>query len=203
MTAPGPAADRVTAVVLAGGTSSRFGTDKLAAAYAGSNLLTAVIGSLDPRWSIVVVGPARPVGRDVRFTRETPALSGPAAALLAGLAATDAGTRAVITLPGDSPRAGRVADVLLAALADHDLVVAVADGRENPLWLGLTGTALTRARDLDPVAWVDRSARSLLRQLDPTLVTVPSDWLADVDVPADLRRSQETEADPALAELEQ
>lgn len=190
MTTAGPAADRVTAVVLAGGTSSRFGTDKLAATYAGSDLLTAVIGSLDPRWSVVVVGPERPVGRAVRFTRETPPGSGPAAAVLAGLGALDTATRAVITLPGDSPRAGRVAEVLLAALRDHDRVVAVADGQPNPLWLGLRGAALTRAQALDPMAWVDRSARSLVRELDPTPVSVTDGWLADVDVPEDLERSE-------------
>ena len=189
---PTPAADRVTAVVLAGGTSSRFGRDKLAAAFAGSDLLTAVIGTLDVGWSVVVVGPERAVGRAVRFTREHPPRSGPAAALLTGIAAADPGTRAVITLPGDSPRAGRVAELLLAALNDrdhrHDCVVAVADGRQNPLWLGLCGDALTRAQTLDPIDWADRSARSLLSELDPTAVSVAADWLADVDVPEDLHR---------------
>ena len=184
----GPHAD-VTVVVLAGGTSRRFGSDKLAAAYAGTDLLTATVTALDPSWSVVVVGPRRDVGRPVRFTREDPPGSGPAAALLTGIRI--ATTEVVITLPGDSPHPFRPAHRLIEALSDHDLVVASGD-RPNPLWLGLRGAGLGRVRGFDPNDWVDRSAASLIRAFEPTIITVPPRWLTDVDVPEDLRRAADT-----------
>ena len=53
------AAADVTVVVLAGGTSRRFGADKLGARLHGSTVLATVVGSLPPSWPVVVVGPPR------------------------------------------------------------------------------------------------------------------------------------------------
>jgi len=175
----------VTAVVLAGGSSRRFGGDKLAASLHGVPLLTSVITSLPPDWSVVVVGPEREVGRTVTFVRENPPGSGPAAALLTGVRATTGDV--VLTVPGDSPGAGRVAARLLGALADHDRVVA-ADDQPNPLWLGLRDTALDRVRAGEPTSWAGASAQALMRWIDPVSVSVPAVWLTDVDVPEDLAR---------------
>ena len=62
----------VTVVVLAGGTSRRFGSDKLAAPLRGSTVLDTVVASLPPHWPVVVVGPPRDCGRPVAWTREDP-----------------------------------------------------------------------------------------------------------------------------------
>ena len=177
-----PSAD-VAVVVLAGGSSRRFGSDKLAAPYGSTDLLTTVIASLSPAWDVMVVGPTRPVGREVGWVREDPAGSGPAAALVTGVCSTVAPT--VLTVPGDSPRAGRAAARLLTALAEHERVVAY-DDRPNPLWLGLRGAALDRVRTTEPADWVGLPARMLMQWIDPVEVTVPPTWLADVDLPTDV-----------------
>lgn len=173
----------VAVVVLAGGSSRRFGSDKLATPYGATDLLTTVIASLAPVWAVVVVGPPRTVGREVDWVCEEPAGGGPAAALVTGIRSTAAPT--VLTVPGDSPRAGRAAARLLTGLAEHERVVAY-DDRPNPLWLGLRGAALDRVRAAEPADWVGRPARMLMRWIDPVELTVPPTWLADVDVPTDL-----------------
>lgn len=188
----GPDPRGVSIVVLAGGTSSRFGPDKLAARYGADDLLTAVVASLPIDWDVVMVGPPRAVGRTVTWVREDPAGSGPAAALVTGIRATLTATATsattVLTVPGDSPQAGRGSARLLAALASptgHDRVVA-ADDRPNPLWLGLRGPGLDRVRAADPADWIGRPARALMLWIDPVVVPLSPAWMADVDVPADL-----------------
>ncbi|HYN68073.1 MAG TPA: NTP transferase domain-containing protein, partial [Ornithinibacter sp.] len=53
----------VTVVVLAGGTSRRFGSDKLGARLHGVSVLEMVVASLPESWPVVVVGPIRECGR--------------------------------------------------------------------------------------------------------------------------------------------
>lgn len=179
--------DAVTAaVVLAGGAARRFGADKLQALWEGTPLLDHLLGTLPSDWRVVVVGPSRPTTRTVIVIREDPPGCGPAAGLLTGLRATGE-AEVVVTMPGDAPHAARVASALLDRLgAGSDEAVAAGDPEPNPLHLALRGAALTRARALDPTAWANRSARSLMAVLDPAPVPVPASWLHDVDVPADL-----------------
>ena len=53
----------VTVVVLAGGTSRRFGSDKLAAPLGGSTVLDTVLGSLPPASTTTVTSPLVAAGR--------------------------------------------------------------------------------------------------------------------------------------------
>ena len=94
----------VTVVVLAGGTSRRFGADKLGARLHGSTVLETVVGSLPPGWPVVVVGPPRDCGRPVTWTREKPAGGGPLAGVAAGVLRVR--TRLVAVVAGDMPYAG-------------------------------------------------------------------------------------------------
>jgi molybdopterin-guanine dinucleotide biosynthesis protein A len=180
-------------VVLAGGASSRFGSDKLEADLDGRTLLDATLGSVPADLPVLVVGPERPVRRSVRFVREDPPGGGPAAALVAGLtAALDEGAEAVSTLPGDAPAAGTAVPLLLAALDETDLVVAVGtDGQIFPLQVA--GTAVGARRVLEaagPSLGAGASVRRLLASLDPPprRLVLPSSALLDVDTPADLNR---------------
>lgn len=180
-------------VVLAGGASSRFGSDKLEADLDGRTLLDAALGSVPADLPVLVVGPERPVRRSVRFVREDPPGGGPAAALVAGLtAALDAGAEAVSTLPGDAPAAGTALPLLLAALDGPDLVVAVgADGQIFPLQVACTAAGALRILDgAGPSLGAGASVRRLLESLDPPPVRVvlPASALLDVDTPADLDR---------------
>lgn len=184
---------RVVAVVLAGGESRRFGSDKLAADLGGRTLLDATVDSVPPDLPVVVVGPERPVRRPVRFVREHPPGGGPAAGLVAGLsAALQQGADLVTTLPGDAPAAGLAVLVLLEALGPADVVVAEgADGQVFPLQLACTHIGARRIIEASgPQRGSGASVRGLLKSLDPAparLVVVPA-ALLDVDVPADAQR---------------
>lgn len=133
MTAPG---EGVPVVVLAGGSSRRFGADKLSAPLGGSSVLERAVAGIPSGWPVVLVGPARPLARPgARWVREDPPGGGPLAAVLTGLAACDGGVVAV--LAGDMPAGGVVLPSLVAALGAEETVgAAVAEddeGRVTPL----------------------------------------------------------------------
>ena len=144
-------------VLLAGGTSSRFGTDKLTARVGEHDLLTLTLSLLLPGHPVTVVGPERalpalvapdPQGsppRTVTWVRESPAGSGPARAVHAGVAAALAASPdlPVVVLPGDAPEAHLAVEPLLTALDGLQpratgVVGQDADGRLQPLHLALT-----------------------------------------------------------------
>ncbi len=191
---------RPVAVVLAGGTSRRFGPDKLSAVVPGSGsgsggtLLERVLGALPADYRVVVVGPERDLARAVDFVREDPPGGGPAAGLVAGLReALRTSPSLVVVLPGDAPAGGVGAVRLVARLvAEPDLqsVVAVdASDVEQPLQLALRPAA---ARALVAAAGPDgganASARRLVRTLDPPAARehLGDDQLWDIDTPAQL-----------------
>jgi len=188
---PGP----VVAVVLAGGTSRRFGRDKLAEPLADEapTLLDAALAALPAAFEVVVVGPERRTARPVRFVRENPAGGGPAAALVTGLrAALAEDVAAVVVLPADAPLAGRAAVELLARLGagnDPGAVVATDEaGREQPLQLALSPAAARRLVAAATDGGQGASARGLLRGLRPAPepVALGPDVLFDIDTPAQL-----------------
>jgi molybdopterin-guanine dinucleotide biosynthesis protein A len=180
-------------VVLAGGASRRFGSDKLEADLHGRTLLDATLASVPAGLPVVVVGPERPVRRSVRFVREEPPGGGPAAALVAGLsAALEEGATTVSALPGDAPAAGRAIPVLLDALAVTDLVVAHgADGQVFPLQLACTADGARRVVEAaGETRGAGASVRRLLVSLDPApaRVVLEREALLDVDTLDDLSR---------------
>ncbi|HLL61927.1 MAG TPA: NTP transferase domain-containing protein [Propionibacteriaceae bacterium] len=182
----------VVAVVLAGGASRRFGTDKLAATLDDQSLLDHTLAGLPTDFAVTVVGPVRATRRPVTFTREQPPGGGPAAGLIAGLrAALDTGPRAIVVLPGDAPAAGHGTPTLLAALADHDSAVGVDPmGQVQPLQLALRPAAARQLVDLaGPDGAAGRSARRLVARLDPPPhpVTLDAEALFDIDTPDALR----------------
>ena len=188
-------------VVLAGGGSRRFGRDKLEADLDGRRLLDVTLASVPHGLPVVVVGPARPVDRDVTFVREDPPGGGPAAALVAGLTvALDAGAEAISTLPGDAPAAGSAVPLLLDALGRPgldapDLVVAHGnDGQVFPLQLACTAAGARRVlAGAGPGRGAGASVRRLLESLDPApgRVVLPPLALQDVDTPEDLGKIKE------------
>jgi molybdopterin-guanine dinucleotide biosynthesis protein A len=188
----------VTAIVLAGGRSSRFGRDKLAEPIDGRPLLDHAIDSVRPIASriLVVVAPhsAPFVPPGATIVHDPTPFEGPLAGLLAGLGA--ARDQVVFAIGGDTP--GLVVDVvesMLAALdsASVDAVVLEHDGRARPLPVVLRREpALAAAADL--YARGERRMRALTealathvvpepawRSLDPDAIT-----LRDIDTPADL-----------------
>ncbi|MBR7744709.1 NTP transferase domain-containing protein [Phycicoccus sp. BSK3Z-2] len=175
----------VTVVVLAGGRSTRFGADKLAASLGGGTVLDHLLQALPAHWSVVAVGGRRDTARPVTWARERPAGAGPLAAVLTGAGA--AGTDLLAVVAGDMPHAAPALVDLVAALdgaaPDVAAVVAVDDeGVPNPLLAAYRTPALLAAAPEDPAGV---PARRLLG-LPHRRVAVTGRAGRDVDTPADL-----------------
>ncbi|MET0695553.1 MAG: NTP transferase domain-containing protein [Propionibacteriaceae bacterium] len=181
-------------MVLAGGESRRFGSDKLSALLAGETLLDHVVAGLPADWAVIVVGPERSVGRAVRFVREDPPGGGPTAALVSGLrAAQEAGADQIMVLPGDAPAAGPAAVRMYQVLQQSPSVEAIvgvdATGFEQPLQLALRRPAASAL-----VAFAGESgghngrARTLVNRLQPPAlrVTLSAEDHFDIDTPDQL-----------------
>ncbi len=204
MSDPGAARPAASAIVLAGGRSSRFGGDKLAAVVDGGTLLEAAIAGVQAVATDVVVVLAPDDGRlpgggpSVRVARDPEPFGGPLIGLLAGLEAVD--QPLALVAGGDMPGLrSDVLDLMLRTLVAADdafgAVVLERRGRIEPLPAALrTGAATDHARRL--VADGERSLRSLFERL-PTRVLDEALWrpldpdgatLVDVDEVGDLER---------------
>lgn len=180
-----PVTPDLTVVVLAGGESRRFGSDKLAAPLAGSTVLDHLLASLPAPWPVVVVGESRTTARAVTWTCEDPPGGGPLAGIEAGLALVGTGLVAVVA--GDMPYAAAGLVALAAALgaAAPDILAAVGtddEGVANPL-LAVYRAAAVRAGLPHPAH--GRPAKTLLA-LPHVEVRVAGVASRDVDTPADL-----------------
>jgi molybdopterin-guanine dinucleotide biosynthesis protein A len=207
----------ITAIVLAGGRSSRFGADKLAAELDGAAILSRTIAAVEPIADIVIVaGPGLPDGRrashiPATVVQDREPFEGPLAALANVLdrRIPDPATSLAIVVGGDMPRL--VPAVLTAMLdrlaADPELgaVVLQAPGalRRQVLPLAVreqvaagAARAALEAGDRSLRGFVERMRTLELplrewRALDPA-----GDTLADVDAPADLDRLRSSESEP-------
>lgn len=213
---PGPAAPPdVTAIVLAGGRSARFGSNKLRAELDGRAILHLAIEAVaEVAESIVVVAPPGatpklpdlPRRRDGRLSavHDPEPFGGPLVGLEAALAAIAArGSRDAIVVGGDMPRlVPAVLRRLVATLRERQAGAAVLEvpDRVQPLPAALAvAPALEAARML--LARDRRSLRELLGALET--VTLPaSEWLVldpaaasvvDIDRPEDLERLRAAE----------
>ncbi len=175
------------AVLLAGGAGSRLGgVDKALLVVAGETLLQRALRALDGL-ELVVVGPPRDLA-GVRIVREEPARSGPAAAVLAGLAALPA-VDEVLLLAVDVPRLPEAVPLLVAAAPGPDGVVAVDGGGREQWLLGRYSTPALRAAGRALGEPAGRPLRALLGGLDTARLRLPPGVAADVDTVADARRA--------------
>ena len=201
MTAPGPASVDVTGIVLAGGRSERFGSDKLAVELDGRPLLHLAIAAVAEMAGrlVVVVAPgadqALPEGLVARIdvVHDREAFGGPLVGLAAALAAVD--TPTVLVAGGDMPR---MVPAVLARLAgavggSRRAVTLEVPGRVQPLPMALDVIA-ARAAGAAVLERGGRSLRDLLRELGAASIPAPV-WRAldpagativDIDRPADL-----------------
>jgi molybdopterin-guanine dinucleotide biosynthesis protein A len=193
----------VSGIVLAGGRSSRFGSDKLAAEIDGRRLLDRVIERLaevsDEVLVVLAPGDERmlpgPIGA-VRRVTDPELHGGPLVGLLAGLERAD--QPIVVLAGGDMPSLsadvlGAMIRALVASEPGTDAVILASRGDRPPLPAVLrTGAATDVARRL--VGDGERRLRSLFERL-PTRALDEAEWrpldpgaatLRDVDRPADL-----------------
>jgi molybdenum cofactor guanylyltransferase len=190
--------ERIGAVVLAGGRSSRFGRDKLAEPIDGRPLLHHAIAAVQVIADEIVVvaapghDPAVPAG--VRLVHDAVTFEGPLAGLSAGLASLHAEIDRVIVVAGDMPTLEpAVLSRLLAALGPPvDLALLEVSGQAVPLPMAV------RREVADPA--VRRSladGERRLRALPGVLRTSAIDertWRSD-DPPGATLRDIDTRAD--------
>jgi molybdopterin-guanine dinucleotide biosynthesis protein A len=193
----------VTGIVLAGGRSSRFGSDKLVAEIDGRTLLDRAVEAVAAIAAevIVVVAPEddRPLPQaevPVRAVVDGEPYGGPLVGLRAGL--EEAREPIIVVVGGDMPslRPSVLSALVRALLSAGDTVGAAvlrSRGSLVPLPAALrTGTASDRVGAL--VADGERRLGSLFERL-PTRVLEEGEWrpldpdgetLRDVDEPSDL-----------------
>lgn len=196
------ATSRIGAIVLAGGRSSRFGTDKLAQPLDGRPLLHHAIDAVRAVASdvevVVVTSPeGRPdVPSGLRLARDTTAFEGPLAGLAAGMSALPPDVDRLLVVGGDMPTlVPAVLGRLLAAVEEEAVELAALEdgGLARPL-----PTALRRAAAEPAARALLAAGERRLRALAGALrnVTIAErEWraidtvgatLRDVDVPEDL-----------------
>lgn len=191
--------ERIGAIVLAGGRSSRFGRDKLAEPIEGRPLLDHAIEAVQAVATdiVVVVAPGVTPGLapGVRIANDTAAFEGPLAGLAVGLAALDPSIDRAVVVAGDMPTlVPAVLSCLIAAIdpSSDVAILAVATG-PVPLPMAVRPAAAGVAvRAL--LANGERRLRALPDAV-PTCVIPEATWrlddpagrtLRDVDTPSDL-----------------
>jgi molybdopterin-guanine dinucleotide biosynthesis protein A len=199
MTVPNPRLD-VTAIVLAGGRSTRFGSDKLAADVDGSTVLDRAIDAVAVVASdVLVVGAAHEIA-NARVIADPEPFGGPLQALAGALAETTTSTAIVVA--GDMPSlVPEVLGLLVGALGAETSVDAAVltdprdAARRQPVPLAIRVEPARTAA----AAALDAGDRSLVRHLGRlTVEEVPVErWLpldpeartlVDIDLPADIDR---------------
>jgi molybdopterin-guanine dinucleotide biosynthesis protein A len=201
VTSPLPALDAVTGIVLAGGRSARFGSDKLALEIDGRPLLhhaIAAVAAVAGRIIVVTAPNAEPplpaeLANRIVVVHDPKPFGGPLVGLGAALAAVE--TPTALVAGGDMPR--MVALVLRrlagAVGAVHRAVNLEVPGRVQPLPMALDVGA-ARAAAATVLDRGGRSLRELLAELGATSIPAPV-WLAldptgttivDIDRPSDL-----------------
>ena len=128
--------------MLTGGSAVRFqGADKASMEIAGVTLLERVLGALAEVPEVVVVGEPVITTRPVGFVREDPPGGGPAAGLLAGLAAFPRLPRLVAVLAVDMPLVTTATVARLLLSAEDDGAVLVDEGGRRQYLCGVYRTA--------------------------------------------------------------
>lgn len=182
------------AIILAGGRATRMGgVDKPAIVVGGRRMLDTALGAVDGCDRVAVVGPHRDElpGRIVQ-TQESPAGSGPVAALGAGLAALDGpNDGVVVVLAADLPTLdGGTVSELVATLADHpeaEASFAVDEsGHLQFLLAAWRRPALTDRLE----ALAGRENQPMKALMPDRHVTLAVAGVADCDTPADVERAR-------------
>jgi len=191
--------ERVGAIVLAGGRSSRFGRDKLAELIDGRPLLDHAIAAVRALTDVIVVVGAsdgdRSLPDGVTLVHDERPFEGPLVGLDGGLAAVGTAVDRVIVVGGDMPTlVPAVLGRLLASLGD-DATAAIleVDGPRAILPMALA-TERAGALVAHLVVAGERRLGALLDDLDVRVVP-QSEWrfddpdgrtLRDIDAPSDL-----------------
>jgi len=184
--------EKWSAMILTGGNSSRFGSDKSLAVIDGQTLLSHLLTDLAKDIEIVIVGPSfESKSRTLKFVQEDPVGGGPVAALSAGLAMID--TEFVALIATDMPFAAAVIHELASALETSIDGLVPLDGQGVPQTLCAIyrTTALNDALEKlgDPQGRSMRSLAALLELREIELSATLKSRLLDIDTPEELQRA--------------
>lgn len=192
------------AVILAGGRSSRMGSNKALVPFGGQPILARILDRLAPQVSDIAInaapGWAEGFGHPV-VADTLPGQPGPLAGILAGLRYVQAyypHASHVLSTPADCPFFPSDLALQLTEAADSNtIVIATSDHREHPVF-GLWPVVI--ADDLE--AWLahheNRKVRSFLarhavRNVEFPLLTTPLgplDPFFNINTPDDLSRAE-------------
>jgi molybdenum cofactor guanylyltransferase len=181
-----------SAIVLTGGTSRRFGSDKSQALLANHSLLDEILLALPAGLQVVVVGPEKKrLVRVVSMTQEAPAFGGPVAGIAAGLEIVE--TELVAIIATDMPFVVPILLQLINQLSEEFDAVMPVDptGFRQPL------SAIYRAKSLrkaieslgEPQGKSMRNLVALLKVREVSILDGLENQLLDVDTQADLDRA--------------
>jgi molybdopterin-guanine dinucleotide biosynthesis protein A len=186
---PRPLIPGLTAIILAGGRSTRMGTDKGSLPFGDESMLERVVRIVRPIVDQVIVvarqGQQTPAG--VKVVHDPIKDQGPLAGLAAGLAGSTSDLNIVVAcdMPLIKPE---VLQRLVSMIGDDDACVAVADGHAS----ALCGVYRSRIAD-DAKALLDSGERRVMRLLDRIKTKrVDAALLRDIDPDLDTFISVDT-----------
>ncbi|MFF2772910.1 molybdenum cofactor guanylyltransferase [Streptomyces bacillaris] len=186
LTPPPPAA-----LVIAGGRSTRFGSDKLRAEVDGRTVLQRTMEAVSGCAPVVLVSAADdPVPHGVLLVSEYPRWGGPCAGIAAGVAALPADAVETLIVSADLARPER------AVAALHGIASGLlADQDGNTQWLlARVPVDALRAQLAQLEATGGTTGlpvRALLGPLGLPVVRASDHAIADIDLPEDLDRLKE------------
>ncbi len=179
-------------IILSGGTSVRFGSDKSLALIEGKSLISRILSAIPLDFEIIIVGPD-PQMENVSYccVQETPLHGGPVAGIKAGL--TMCTNEIVALIATDMPFAtARIVNLFNSMTSSDECVMYVDDaGIKQPLAAVYRVDALEKAL-LDMGAVTGKSMRELISYLEVQVVSMTHEVaqaLMDIDTPADLARA--------------
>ena len=179
-------------IVLSGGTSARFGSDKSQALIAGQSLIALILGSIPSEFKIVIVGEDPKIeSSQYQCVHEDPIGGGPLAGFKAGLAACESELVALIAT--DMPFAcARVLNLLNFVREHDDAVMYVdAEGFKQPLAALYRSQSVKRAlADMGEVH--GKSMQELVSHLMVHEIEMSHEIaqaLMDIDTAADLEQA--------------
>ena len=183
----------ISAIVLTGGRSSRFGSDKTTALLGQKPLVNHLLDSIPDQWPIVIVGPAfEYFRRSLQFTREEPVGGGPVCAVNAGLQMIS--TEFVVVIAADMPFAGRLLKEFSMRVVNRDGLVALDDEGIPQSLCALYRVAPLRTalKAVQAQGGLDgQSMKNLIGLLDIEEISLGKEFassLLDIDTPEDLER---------------
>jgi molybdopterin-guanine dinucleotide biosynthesis protein A len=179
-------------IILTGGKSSRFGSDKTSTLLGDKTLVAHIIDALQNRFPITIVGPEFEHSLpSLQFTREEPIGGGPVSALEAGLKLVS--TEYVGVIAGDMPFGGRVITALLEDVLESDGLVPIDDMGFRQTLCAIYRVAPLRAALNARATLKGMSMKSLISLIDIEEIALSKDLassLLDIDTLEDLNRAR-------------